>query len=110
MTRIMLLLSLIAIPAWSEEVTGDELVRLFQLGACSGIDQLAGEYDSKWLYAALDIAEFYNDAAAQRSAVLEYGRGTGWMEGYATASRQLGVSREDLLAALRKDVPCEDLL
>ena len=102
MKRVILLLVFMVTPAWSEEVTEAELLQLFKLGACSGIDQLEDKYDSKWLYAALDIAEFYNDASAQRSAVLEYGRGTGWMEGYAAASRQLGVSREDLIAALRK--------
>ena len=110
MTKLFLLLAIIALPAWSEEVTDAELSRLFQLGACSGLGQLEDEYDNKWLYAALDIAEFYNDATAQRSAVLEYGRGTGWMEGYAAASQQLGVSREDLLSALKKKMPCGDLL
>lgn len=110
MRKLLLVLAVMALPVSGEEVTEAELVRLFQLGACSGFDQLAGEYDSKWLYAALDIAEFYNDAAAQRSAVLEYGRGTGWLEGYAVASRQLGVSREELVDALKEQVPCADLL
>jgi hypothetical protein len=109
-TKLFLFLAVMAMPAWSEEVTETELLRLFQLGACSGQDQLADEYDNKWVYAALDIAEFYNDATAQRSAVLEYGRGVGWLEGYATASQQLGVSREDLLSALKKEMPCEDVL
>ena len=110
MKKLFLLLAVTAMPAWCEEVTEAELLRLFQLGACSGLDQLAEAYDSKWIYAALDIAEFYNDASAQRTAVLEYGRGTGWLEGYAAASQQLGVSREDLLSALKKEMPCEDVL
>ena len=110
MEKVFLLLTVMAMPAWCEDVTEAELLRLFQLGACSGLDQLAEAYDSKWLYAALDVAEFYNDATTQRSAILEYGRGTGWLEGYATASQQLGVSREDLLIALKKEMPCEDVL
>lgn len=110
MKRLFLLMAVLATPAWCEEVSEAELLQLFKLGACSGLEQLAGGYDSKWLYAALDIAEFYNDGTAQRSAVLEYGRGTGWLEGYAMASQRLGVSREDLLSALNKEMPCEEVL